>query len=145
LSKATLDTEIRRTMEQTRKAIRDAVRHASTAEQSSSDDDQNLDSLAHDGVDVDRDATVIVRNRHNSNRTIVQTDDSGTYVIEAGAKTHLTARNKHGNVLFDGDIDTPAQRDHVPKEVWERAEPMYDQIATSGSTLPKSNDNKSGE
>jgi hypothetical protein len=32
-------------------------------------------------------------------------------------------------LLFDGEIDTATERDKVPKAVWERVEPMYDQFA----------------
>jgi hypothetical protein len=133
MDKVMVDTDINRTMEQTRKAIQDAVRRATVARVRLDHYDKDLDDLAHDGVDVDKDATVIVRNKHNSSRMVLQTDDSGTYIIESGAKTHLTARDKHGKLVFDGDIDTAAEKEKVPKEIWEKVEPMYKQSGTSGS------------
>jgi hypothetical protein len=145
MDKAKMDLEFNRTMEQTRKAIRDAMRRASTDRKSLVDDDSELSDLAHDGVDVDKDATIIVRNKRNSNRTMLQTDETGTYIIEAGAKTHLTARDKHGKLLFDGEIDTPAEREKVPREVWEKAEPMFDQIAAPSGSEPKKEDSKDVE
>jgi len=145
MDKAKMDLEFNRTMEQTRKAIRDAMRRASTDRKSLVDDDRELSDLAHDGVDVDKDATIIVRNKRNSNRTMLQTDETGTYIIEAGAKTHLTARDKHGKLLFDGEIDTPAEREKVPREVWEKAEPMFDQIAAPSGSEPKKEDSKDVE
>jgi hypothetical protein len=159
LDKAKLDTEVKRTMEQTRKAIQDAMRNASIDQRSlaMADEklnkadrelksidrkslaavDRELEALARAGVDVDKDATVVVRSKHNSSRTIVETDDNGSYVIEAGAKTHLTARDRHGKLLFEGEIDTPAEQAKVPKEVWEKAKPMFEQIAAPSGSEPK--------
>jgi hypothetical protein len=128
LDKDKFDLEIKRTMEQTRKAIQDAVQHATSDHRSLRTLDRQLETLAREGVDVDKDATVIIRNKHNSNKTMVQTDDSGSYVIEAGAKTHLIVHDKEGKLLFDGEIDTPAEREKVPKEVWEKVAPMLDQM-----------------
>jgi len=76
---------------------------------------------------------------------VLQTDDTGTYVIEAGAKTHLTARDKAGKVLFEGEIDTPAERQKVPKEVWEKVKTMYDQVASPDGNKPRKDDNKGDE
>jgi hypothetical protein len=152
LDKAKLNTEVKRTMEQTRKAIQDAMRNASIDQRSlamadrelKSIDrkslaavDRELEALARAGVDVDKDATVTVRSKHNSTRTIVETDDNGSYVIEAGAKTHLIVHDKHGKLLFEGEIDTPAEQAKVPKEVWEKAKPMFDQIAAPSGSEPK--------
>jgi hypothetical protein len=140
LDKAKVNLEVKRTMEQTRKAIQDAMQRASIDRKSLTSVDRELEAMARGGVDVDKDATVIVRNRHNSTRTIVETDDNGTYIIEAGKKTHLTARNKHGKLLFEGEIDTPEEQAKVPKEVWEKAKPMFDQIAAPNDSAPKSED-----
>jgi len=145
LDKNKVDMEVKRTMEQTRKAIQDSVRRASSIDRKAlMSVDRELETLARDGVDVEQDGTVIVRNKRNSSRTIVQTDDNGTYIIEAGAKTHLTARDKHGKLLFEGEIDTPAEQEKVPKEVWEKAKAMFDQIAAPSASEPKEED-KSGQ
>jgi len=144
LDKEKVNIEVRRTLEQTRKALQDAVRNASIERKSLTTMDRELEALARGGMDVDKDATVIVRNKRNSNRhghgTIVETDDSGTYIIEAGAKTHLTARDPHGKLLFEGEIDTPAEQGKVPKEVWEKAKPMFDQIAAPSGSDPKADE-----
>jgi hypothetical protein len=136
LDKAKVNVEIRRTMEQTRKAIKDAMRSAKDAK-SLATAGRELEALAGEGVDVDKDATVIIRNKGNSIRTMVQADENGTYIIEAGAKTHLIAHDKNGKLLFDGEIDTAAQQEKVPKEVWEKAKPMFDQIAVPKGSEPK--------
>jgi hypothetical protein len=140
LDKDKVKLEIDRTMEQTRKALRDAVQQAAVSDRALRSVNRDLESLARRGVDVDRDATVIVKNKSSSSKTIVETDDRGTYIIEAGEKTHLTARDKHGKLLFDGEIDTPAQQAKVPKEVWEKAKTMMEQIATPNTPDPKSED-----
>jgi hypothetical protein len=144
LDKAKVDVEIKHTMEQARKAIKDAMRRDSTTRKSLASADWELESLAGKGVDVDKDATVIVRNKGNSMRTIVQADENGTYIIEAGAKTHLIAHDKNSKLLFDGEIDTPAQQEKVPKVVWEKAKLMFDQIAAPKGSEPKA-DGKAGQ
>jgi hypothetical protein len=137
LDRAKVNREVKRTMEQACKALQDALRHASTDEKSLTSVDRELEALARGGLDVDRDATVTLRSRHNSSRTIVQTDEDGSYIIEAGARTRLTARDKDGKLLFEGQIDTPAQRQSVPKEVWQKVKPMLDQIVTPAGGKPK--------
>jgi hypothetical protein len=137
LDKDKVSREVKRAMEQARKAIQDAVRHASTDQKSLASVDRELEALVRGGLDVDRDATVTVRDKRNSRRTIVQTDEDGSYIIEAGAKTRLTARDKDGKLLFEGHIDTPAEREKVPKEVWEKVKPMLDQIVAPTGSKPK--------
>lgn len=143
MDKAQMDLEIKRTMEQTRKAVQDAVRRASSANKSIMLDsaDRKLESLAREGVHVDDDATIIIRNKHNTTKTMVETDESGSYILEAGETIHLTARDHQGKLLFEGDIDTPAKRASVPKEVWEKVEPMFEQISSphSSRSLPSGN------
>jgi hypothetical protein len=129
LDKAKVDVEIKRAMDKASRAVEEAVRRESTAGKALIVVDHDLEALARDGVDVDRDATVTVRNNHSSSRTMVQTDETGTIIIEAGAKkTHLTARGKDGKTLFDGYITTPAEQSKVPKEVWEKAKPMVEKL-----------------
>jgi hypothetical protein len=86
LDKSKVDQEVKRTMEQTRKALQDAVQRATVDRQSLVSVDRQLEALARNGVDVDRDATVTIRSKRNSSRTMVETDDTGTYVIELGQK-----------------------------------------------------------
>ena len=87
LDKAKVNVEIQRTVDQTRKAILDSMRRASTDRKSLIIVDHELEALAHNGVNVDKDATVTVRKKQNSTKTIVQTDETGTIIIEAGAKS----------------------------------------------------------
>jgi len=41
-----------------------------------------------------------------------------------GEHQHLTAHDKNGKLLFDGDIDTQAEQDKVPKDVLEKIKPL---------------------
>ena len=86
-----------------------------------------LKELLKSGIRVDDDATVVVRSRGKSSRSVVKTDDSGTTVIVGPPNLHLTARDKNGELLFDGEIETPEQRAKVPTEVWKRVEPLLDE------------------
>jgi hypothetical protein len=128
LDKAKIDADIQQSMEQARKALQDALRQQSTYAKTLASANRDLETLTRGSVDVARDATVTLRNNHNSSRTIVRTDEDGTIIIEAGAKAHLTAQDKDGKLLFDGDIATPAEQKTVPKEVWAKAKPMFEQL-----------------
>ena len=48
----------------------------------------------------------------------------------------LTAHDKDGKLLFDGEIDTPEQRAKVPPELWEKVEPLLDKIAPRAEEEP---------
>ncbi len=124
LDKTKMNGEIQRALEQTTKAIQDSLGKATSNAGSLDKVQAELAALAHNGVAVGKDATVIVRSSESSQRTMVKTDDSGTIIYEAGAKQHLTARDKSGKTLFDGDIDTTEEQAKVPKEVWEKAQPL---------------------
>jgi PDZ domain len=137
LDRTKVNSEVQRTMEQACRALEDAVRHASTDQKSLASVDRELEALVRGGLAVDRDATVTVRSRHNSNRTIVQTDDDGSYIIESGARTRLTVNDKDGKLLFQGHIDTAAEREKVPKQIWEKVKPMLDQIVAPSGSKPK--------
>ncbi len=140
VDRAKMNSEVKRTMEQTRRAIEDAMRKSTADKHALSALSHDLSALAKSGVDVDSDATVIVRDK--SNRTIVETDENGSCVIESGANTHLTARDKHGKLLFEGNVDTPEERKSVPKEVWQVVEPMMDTIRPARNRSSSSSEGK---
>ena len=93
-----------------------------------------MEGISRSGVEVGKDATVIINNDRKSVKTVVKSDDSGTCVIVAGAKKHLTAHDKDGKLLFDGEIDTAEQQEKVPKEVWEKVKPLLEKL-TKGKSL----------
>jgi len=93
--------------------------------------------LARGGVDIGDNATIIVKKNGRLIRTIVQTDDTGSYVVAALPKKRLTARDKDGKVMFDGEIETPEQQEKVPPELWEKVKPLLQQLRPSESDDPK--------
>ncbi len=123
-----LSAEIRRSLEQARSAMRDAMRNIPDHDQALHKALREIEGLSRSGVEVGKDATVIINNDRKSVRTAVKSDDSGTCVIVAGAKKHLTAHDKDGKLLFDGEIDTAEQQGKVPKEVWEKAKPLLEKL-----------------
>ena len=77
-----------------------------------------------------------IKSRNESVRTIVKTDDTGTYVIVANPKKRLTAHDKEGNLTFDGEIETSEQQEKVPKGVWEKVQPMIEQLNQTKESSP---------
>jgi hypothetical protein len=123
--------EVRRATEQARKAVEEALRHSSGASWSFSTGDKDLMALAHGGMDVDKGAAITVRKAGNKVKTVVTSDDTGSYIIVADPKKRLTAHDKEGKLLFDGEIETPEQQKEVPPTVWEKVKPMLEKVAPS--------------
>jgi len=48
-------------------------------------------------------------------KTMVKSDESGTYVIVADPKKSLMVHDKAGKMLFDGEIETDDQRAALEK------------------------------
>jgi len=128
VDKARINEEVQRAMEEARRSLEDAARVTAKEGRDMNQAYRDFQSVYRGGVDVANNATVTVRNSSNADKTIVRTDEAGTIIIEAGAKTHLTARGKDGKILFDGDISTKEEQKQVPKEVWAKAKPMYEQL-----------------
>jgi hypothetical protein len=128
LDKEALRIEIRKSIEEARRAAETALRQAGNQFDGTSAHLKILEDLAKSGVDIDRDATVTVKSHDHSVQTQVKTDDNGTYVIVANPKKRLTAHDNKGKLLFDGEIETPEQQKKVPKDVWSEVEPMLKQM-----------------
>jgi membrane-associated protease RseP (regulator of RpoE activity) len=128
LDKEKLHIEIQRSVEGARQAIQDALRQSTNARQALGPAARELREMARRGFNVDKDATVVVKSRQNAVKTIVKTDDSGTYVVVANPKKQLTAHDKAGKLSFDGPIETSEEQDKVPRDVWEKVQPMIDQL-----------------
>lgn len=119
--------EVRRSVEQARKAWQDAVRHSTNAALGALS--KALKEVQRSGLLADNSASVTVRSTGERVQSIVKADESGTMVIVSNPKPRLTAHDKDGKLLFDGEIDTPEQRAKVPPELWERVEPLLDKLA----------------
>ena len=130
LDKEKLSAEIKRSMEQARKAIHDAMRQASNVHGAFGPAAKEWETFARAEADAEKGSTVVVKKDRKSVSSIVKTDDTGTYVIVASPRKHLTVHDKNGKLIFDGEIDTPEKQAKVPKDVWERVKPMLEQIRT---------------
>jgi hypothetical protein len=131
--------DIRRGMDQARTTIRDALRNMTNADSALNPVRKILENLAHSGVVVDDKTDVVVRSSGKSVKSMVKTDDSGTIVLLSNPGLHLTAHDKDGKLLFDGPIDTAEQRAKVPHDLWERVDPLVDQMH-SGDEQPEANE-----
>jgi hypothetical protein len=120
LDKENLKIEIRRSVDEARRAAEEAIRQGSSAASKA------LQELSRHSIDIDKKASVTVRKSGNHVKTIVKSDDDGTYVIVADPKKRLTAHDKWGKLLFDGQIETPGQQGEVPKDVWQKVKPLVE-------------------
>jgi len=131
-----VQVEVRRGVDQARKAVAEAMAQVHENRRGSQHTARALEELARSGVEVDKDATVTIQSRNNSVRTIVKTDDTGTCVIVANPKKRLTAHDKAGKLVFDGEIETNKQQDKVPRDVWKKVQPMIEQLNRTKDDLP---------
>jgi hypothetical protein len=137
-----VQVEVHRSMEQARKAMEEAMRYSTNAASAAAA--KALKELQHAGLLADNSASVTVRSTGERVQSIVKADESGTFVIVSNPKPRLTAHDKDGKLLFDGEIDTPEQRAKVPPELWDKVEPLLDKLALKAEdespakpTLPK--------
>jgi len=131
-----IQVEVRRGVEQARKAIAEAMAQVHENRGGSRPTARALEELARSGVEVDKDATVTIKSRKDSVRTMVKTDDTGTCVIVANPNKRLTAHDKDGKLLFDGEIETNEQQVKVPRDVWKKVQPMIEQLNQSKDDAP---------
>lgn len=115
---------IRQGMEQARKAIQEAMRNVTNAEPLR----KVWENLDRSRVVVDDKANVTVRSSGKNVRSMVKSDDTGTIVLIRNPRLYLTAHDKEGKLVFDGPIETEDERGKVPPEVWDRVEPLLDQM-----------------
>ena len=124
IDKKKIQEEVSRSMEKARKSYQEALKQFEKSASATDASRKALEELAKSGVLLDNKASVSVRSTDKSSKSFVTTDDSGTIVLVANPKLHLTAHDKDGKLLFDGPIESDEQRTKVPKEVWEKVEPL---------------------
>jgi hypothetical protein len=137
LDKNKLNLEINRSLDEVRKAIHEALRHATNPQSM-----KELEQLMKGGVGMGKDTTVVVRNDRKSVKTIVKTDDAGSYVIVANPTKHLTVHDDKGKLVFDGEIETSEQQKKVPQDIWEKVQPMLEQMNSDKPTPMEDEDTK---
>ncbi|HWH70317.1 MAG TPA: PDZ domain-containing protein [Candidatus Sulfotelmatobacter sp.] len=120
--------EVRRSMEKAQKAFHEAMRNMTNVDATMGPVREALEDLAKSGVTVDNHATVTVRSAGNTSKSLVNSDPSGTIVLVRNPRLHLTAHDKDGHLLFDGEIDTPEQQAKVPRDLWQKVEPLLDKM-----------------
>ncbi|MGA2867316.1 MAG: PDZ domain-containing protein [Verrucomicrobiota bacterium] len=143
VDKEKIRVEVERSVEEARKALQELSRHLTNAQSAFGPAAKFLEELARGGVDVEKDATVVVKNDRQSVKTIVTADDTGIYVIVANPKKRLTAHDKDGKLVFDGAIETPEEQAQVPKEVWEKVKPMLDKMGPVKAAPPDAEEDSS--
>lgn len=124
-----VQVEVRRSVDEARRAMGEALRTA-TNQDSLRQAKKELEALAKAGVFVANDARVTVRSMDKSTKSLVTTDDSGTIVLVANPKLRLTAHDQDGRLLFDGEVETKAQREKVPADLWKKVEPLMEKFAS---------------
>jgi hypothetical protein len=123
-----INTEVEREVERARASVEKALRQATNSHRMPRATVREIEELARSGVGIGKDATVTIRSQRNDAKTVVKTDESGTYVIVATPKKKLTAHDPDGKVLFDGEIETSEQQKNVPRAVWEKVQPMLEKL-----------------
>jgi hypothetical protein len=139
IDKKMLNAEVQRNMEEAREEIQEALRQSAQASRAA----RSIAPVAPlppipPMVDVGNDATITVTKDGDSVKTIVRSDDTGVLVIVASPKKHLTAHDEDGKLLFDGEIETPEQQQKVPAELWEKVQPLLEQIKPAQDAEPQS-------
>jgi len=132
--------EIRHGVEEARKSIREALQNVTNTDPTLVSVKKMLEDLVGSGVVVDNKASVTVQSSGKGVKSLVNTDDSGTIVLVSDPKLRLTAHDKEGKLLFDGAIETAAQRRQVPHDLWERVEPLLDKMNLTTPEEPEGKD-----
>lgn len=133
-----LREEIRRSLEQARRAVDQALRGASNSMHEFSGPAQRvLRDLARRDIHVNPDSSVTVRRDQHNVRTMVKTDDLGTIILVADPRLRVTVRDKDGDQLFDGEVETEEQLAQMPEDLQKRVRPVIDQFKAQPNQPPK--------
>ena len=135
--------DIRRSMEQARQAYQQAIKNAGDAKSSFEPVKKALEELgkAIGKLGNNTIATMTGKSAGGINidkavESLVKTDGSGTITLIRTPKLHLTAHDKTGKLIFDGEIETTEQRDKIPRELWGKVEPLLKKMTTSVENEP---------
>ena len=138
IDQSKVEEQVRRSLEQARKAWQDAPLHYRNLSNTFSvPAAKALRELRRSGIDVNDNASVTVRSSGQRVKSLVKADESGSIVLVCNPKPRLTAHDRDGKLLFDGEIDTPEQRAKVPPELWEKVEPLLDKVAPKAEDEPE--------
>jgi hypothetical protein len=121
--------EVQRSLDEAKRAVEEALKHAR-------DSKDALDPAAETLKELERsrsERSVIVTTDAKEVRSLVRADDSGTIVLVSDPKVRLTAHDKKGTLIFDGPIQTAQERAKVPRELWDRVEPLLEEFRTEAA------------
>lgn len=127
-----IQDEVRRSLEEAGKALQKAIREATNAAAAYGPALKTYQDYLKSYAAANNDASVTVSSTSQSAKSIVKSDDSGTIVIITNPKLRLTAHDKDGKLLFDGEIETAEQRHDVPGDLWQRVEPLLNKLNQNG-------------
>lgn len=123
-----VEVEVRRGMAEAHKGIREAMRHLTNLPEALGPMAEVLKELARSGVQLDEDASVVVRSTGRAARSLVKADESGTIVIVSNPNRRLTVHDAEGQLLFDGEVETAEQQEKVPRDLWEKVQPLIEKM-----------------
>lgn len=131
---AKVQQDIRHNMEQARQAYQQAVKNAGNANSAFEPVKKALEELGKAIAQLGNSTVATMNSKVNNHLvqsvdSLVKTDDSGTIVIIRTPKLHLTAHDKTGKLLYDGEIESAEQREKVPGDLWEKVEPLLKKMA----------------
>jgi len=139
LIKQVVDVEVQRGVEEARDALNQALLRNHSFAMALGPEAAQVQEWTRGNINLGQRTTITLKKNAKSARTIVKADETGTYIIIAGPTKHLTVHDKDGKLLFDGDIETRADQEKVPSELWRRAEIMLEELGppTDDDTKPK--------
>jgi HPt (histidine-containing phosphotransfer) domain-containing protein len=119
--------QVREATEQARRAAHEALQAVTNS--GLRELRQALQELERAGVGVAPEARVTVHTSASESKSMVHSDDTGTYVLVGNPSPRLTVHGPDGKLVFDGPVDTADERAKVPREIWEKVEPMLEKFS----------------
>lgn len=123
-----IEAEVRHSVDEARKAVREALRNATNSGGETVAFQKALQEIMQSKLLMERDAKVTVRSKDKGVKSLVRSDDHGTIVLLNQPKLHLTAHDKEGKLIFDGEIENAEQKAKVPRELLEEVEPLLEKM-----------------
>jgi len=127
-----LQDEIRHAMDNTRQVYRDAQRQSTNADAAM---DKHLEEFIKSSA-PSRQPEFIMRGVDHGTHYLASVDAAETIMLIRNPNLHLTAHDKDGKLLFDGEIETTEQRAKVPPDMWKKVEPLLKRMNSTPADLP---------
>ena len=139
LVKQVAAVEVQRGVQEARDALSQALLRNHSFALALGPEAEQVRELTRGNVNLGQRTTITLKKNDKSARTIVKAEETGTYVIVASPTRHLMVTDNDGKLLFDGDIETEAQQEKVPAEIWRKAQAMLEELGAppEDDTRPK--------